>query len=1043
MAENFVNIIRDIRGSTNEPATDTSCIYGDIKSMHKEYKGFKQITDEERLKLKNIEEEATKNSTDSFLLSRENHTGNISIADVQDTPSRMAMTIHEKNKLEAINVNATVNDTDANLRNRSTHTGTQSADTIVDGLVNAAFTNAEKVKLAVLDITKPPKHLHHMNEITLGDLDASRITESSAQQFVSSAEKDRISGSEQAVNKGIPHGYAPLDGNGKINPSYLESLNVIDVFTPVDFDAMLLLSSAKPGDIAYVQDDEKTYMLIGLPSNNHLNWKELNSAASVVSVNGLNGVVSMSSDDLPEGTVNKYFTGDRVTNEVKEFIRAGTNVTVSYNPATNELTISADTYAKTEIDTKLAEHNDASGISYDGSSSGLVATKVQGAIDEVESRLDTVGAVVSDLDQMIDTLDNTAVKLTGNQTIAGIKTFTSSPIVPTPTTDNDAVNKKYVDDAIAIDNIDDLATYTGSSLVIIVKDSNRGGIFVSKTEVDMDPNTGSLYTVNGGTVFAKLGGGFWVRQYSGAINVKWFGAKGDGLQDDTVFINNAIALGGGINFPKATYKISNSINYSGNKSIFIDGGGATLNVVSTEISRALYINPSSNIDFCLVKNLKIEGNNVTNCGIYVNTNSFTITDIRIDDNSILNLNNVNNTVSVAGIRVDALNCSTLDITSNFIYNLNRTKVNPGIIATVGIGVYNLNIQANISGNSINGVLGPSGDADADGIQVFSSNRLEEDVRQTSSPIITGNRIQQVKGRFIKLQCSNGKINNNIMENIGLELINDFTGIDAQTGGVLITSNTIRIGAFTGGESLSLFGLQMRSTGDWENIYMVSNNQITIEQNIPYCCILYPATGSNGTVLIESNIIQDHTNTKICTTFAYVGVATNMSKYTIKLNDNIVPLGDGGRLFGFNTVTLGLLVDPITGPLISGILRIHITNNISSLSGNSTDLIYFEKVGGNYPYLQYLTILGNSNFTRNAITAQGMDIKKLPEGTSFYYSTDGTDLGGLINTPAIFNRYVSVETPSVDKVVLSSYNGSSFVSYNKKTGVAYKYIGTVV
>ena len=100
-------------------------------------------------------------------------------------------------------------------------------------------------------------------------------------------------------------------------------------------------------------------MLIALPSNNHLNWKKLNSAAGgVISINGLNGVVSMSSDDLPEGTVNKYFTGNRVTNEVKEFIRAGTNVTVSYNPATNKLTISAtDAYSKKEIDAKLADSN--------------------------------------------------------------------------------------------------------------------------------------------------------------------------------------------------------------------------------------------------------------------------------------------------------------------------------------------------------------------------------------------------------------------------------------------------------------------------------------------------------------------------------------------------------------------------------------------------------------------------------------------------------------------------------------------------------------
>ena len=38
------------------------------------------------------------------------------------------------------------------------------------------------------------------------------------------------------------------------------------------------------------------------------------------------------------------------------------------------------------------------------------------------------------------------VTLTGNQTIAGVKTFSLSPIVPDPTTDGEAANKKYVDD---------------------------------------------------------------------------------------------------------------------------------------------------------------------------------------------------------------------------------------------------------------------------------------------------------------------------------------------------------------------------------------------------------------------------------------------------------------------------------------------------------------------------------------------------------------------------------------------------------------------
>jgi len=45
---------------------------------------------------------------------------------------------------------------------------------------------------------------------------------------------------------------------------------------------------------------------------------------------------------------------------------------------------------------------------------------------------------------------NNSVLKTGNQTIAGIKTFSSSPIVPTPTTDMQASTKKYVDDNTSV-----------------------------------------------------------------------------------------------------------------------------------------------------------------------------------------------------------------------------------------------------------------------------------------------------------------------------------------------------------------------------------------------------------------------------------------------------------------------------------------------------------------------------------------------------------------------------------------------------------------
>ena len=45
----------------------------------------------------------------------------------------------------------------------------------------------------------------------------------------------------------------------------------------------------------------------------------------------------------------------------------------------------------------------------------------------------------------VDQVSGSVIELTGDQTIAGVKTFSSSPIVPTPTTDYQASTKEYVD----------------------------------------------------------------------------------------------------------------------------------------------------------------------------------------------------------------------------------------------------------------------------------------------------------------------------------------------------------------------------------------------------------------------------------------------------------------------------------------------------------------------------------------------------------------------------------------------------------------------
>lgn len=67
---------------------------------------------------------------------------------------------------------------------------------------------------------------------------------------------------------------------------------------------------------------------------------------------------------------------------------------------------------------------------------------------------------------------------------------------------------------IYLNTVDELANASGSiNAVAIVSDIDRGGTF----------EWSATGTANGGTVFAGATG-YWNRQYSGAVNVKWFGA---------------------------------------------------------------------------------------------------------------------------------------------------------------------------------------------------------------------------------------------------------------------------------------------------------------------------------------------------------------------------------------------------------------------------------------------------------------------------------------------------------------------------------------
>lgn len=93
-------------------------------------------------------------------------------------------------------------------------------------------------------------------------------------------------------------------------------------------------------------------------------------------------------------------------------------------------------------------------------------------------------------------------------------------------------------------------------------------------------DSASTATANGGTILAIDGGGAgrFFRLYSGAINVRWFGALGDNTADDTSEIQAAYtaipSTGGTVFWPDGTYKTSSVIVVKANTRTLFSAGAA-------------------------------------------------------------------------------------------------------------------------------------------------------------------------------------------------------------------------------------------------------------------------------------------------------------------------------------------------------------------------------------------------------------------------------------------------------------------------------------
>lgn len=118
---------------------------------------------------------------------------------------------------------------------------------------------------------------------------------------------------------------------------------------------------------------------------------------------------------------------------------------------------------------------------------------------------------------------------------------------------------------------------------------------------DLDRTSGNPFQwkntgiVNNGTVYAGLTG-YWEMMFDGAVNVKWFGVKGDGTDESTI-VQSIFNLGKNVYFPSTTigYNISNiSVNHI--VKIFGDNKYKT-KIISTVLGVSIFITKNEFIEY--------------------------------------------------------------------------------------------------------------------------------------------------------------------------------------------------------------------------------------------------------------------------------------------------------------------------------------------------------------------------------------------------------------------------------------------------------------
>lgn len=122
-------------------------------------------------------------------------------------------------------------------------------------------------------------------------------------------------------------------------------------------------------------------------------------------------------------------------------------------------------------------------------------------------------------------------------------------------------------------------------------------------------NNSSVLSDNGGSVIAVTGvaTGRWI-SVSSTVNLRQFGAKGDGTTNDTTAVAAAIATTKPVFIPTGTYILTSNLVLNSNQQLYGEGTGSVLKAGADGLRDLVGINGKTNVT---VSNFKIDGGGQT------------------------------------------------------------------------------------------------------------------------------------------------------------------------------------------------------------------------------------------------------------------------------------------------------------------------------------------------------------------------------------------------------------------------------------------------